>query len=78
MPSQKISARRTTIINTLLDEIWEIRPELKENQATTILLALGALKRELKNEPKVLTPALEPELNSPEIICPTNPDMEWE
>lgn len=61
----------------LLDEIWEIRPELKENQATTILLALGALKRELKNEPKVLTPASGPEPKLSETTCPANPDMEW-
>ena len=78
MPSQRISARRTKTINGLLNEIWEIRPELKDNQATTILLALGALKRELNSELRMLTPALESEPEPSETASPANSDMEWE
>jgi hypothetical protein len=41
-----ISIRRSAKIDSIFSTIWELRPELEDDVSTTLLLALGALRRE--------------------------------
>ena len=44
----RIGLRRTQAVDDLLNGIWELRPELKRKNTTTILLGLEAFLRECK------------------------------
>lgn len=43
---QTIVARRTPDVESLLQQLWSLRPELADKNKITILLALAALLRE--------------------------------
>ena len=45
-PMQTIVARRTPDVESLLQQLWSLRPELADKNKVTILLALAALLRE--------------------------------
>lgn len=45
-PMQTIVARRTPDVESLLQQLWSLRPELADKNKMTILLALAALLRE--------------------------------
>lgn len=52
-----IAARRTPEIESLIQELWSLSPELRELGTVTILLALAALTRKSK---RILTIPLAP------------------
>ena len=88
----RIGLRRTQAVDDLLNGIWELRPELKRKNTTTILLGLEAFLRECKahaqadHSPPVLVDAVSVEKASPiESECTTatardsaiSDDVEW-
>lgn len=80
MESKKMSVRRTAPIEKLLSKVGELRPELKDSLSTVVLLALGALVRELEAT-DLLSPGASIGAEAPKanfLESDVNPDDQWD
>ncbi|MBD2078799.1 hypothetical protein [Leptolyngbya sp. FACHB-17] len=83
MASPILRIRKTERIEGLLDQVWQVRPELKDDLTGTITAALGALVREaLRADQTPLrdaTGTIDPMPKQPELEQKAAPSIdEWD
>lgn len=67
----RLVARRTPEIETLLQDIWRLQPDIADRCKLTIYLSLGAFARELRGTPR-LSPAVKQALPTT-LVTETQP-----
>lgn len=67
--SDRLYVHRTQSLETLLQELWTLRPELKEKNSMTVYLGTAALLREVKQTSALMNASVE---SLPQVVPSTS------
>jgi hypothetical protein len=77
---KRISVQRTETVEALLQELWMLRPELKDRSSMTVLMAISALTREsrLRLKPRISERTESLRVAESGYSPDQNPDFAWD